>query len=79
MVMILEITTPYYKICASMTRDYKSLLQTTLMKAGLSLNVFWQGISKPLLRETQLSCSRECTVHLFGLNFFLEILFLVTK
>ena len=33
MVMILEITTPYYKICASMTRDYKSLLQTTEAKS----------------------------------------------
>ena len=25
------------------------------------------------------ACSRDCTVHLFGLAFFLEILFLVTK
>ena len=51
-----------------------------LDEAGLSLNVFWQGISKPLLSvDSALSCSRDCTVHLFGLAFFLEILFLVTK
>jgi len=31
------------------------------------------------VQETQLSRSRDCTVHLFGLAIFLEILLLVTK
>jgi len=49
------------------------------MKAGLSLNVFLQGISKPLLRvDSALMFKRlYCALILFGLAFFLEILFLV--
>ena len=50
------------------------------MKAGLSLNVFWQGTSKPLLRTMcrpqlfHVQDPLDCTLHLFGLTFFLEIL-----
>jgi len=52
-----------------------------MMKADLSLNVFWQGTSTttPLLRVNLSSHFHHCTVHLFGLNVFLGILFLVTK
>jgi len=45
------------------------------MKAGLSLNVFWQGTSKPLLcvdlmQLFHVQYTLDCTLHLFGLNFF---------
>ena len=54
-------------------------LVSLLMKAGLSLNVFWQGTSKPLLRVDLSSFMfKTIWLRLFGLTFFLEILFLVT-
>ena len=71
----------------------KSTLMSLLMKAGLSLNVFWQGTSKPLpcvdlvLRVRpwcrpqlfHVQDTLDLTLHLFGLAFFLEILFRVSK
>ena len=52
-----------------------------LMKAGLSLNTFWQGTSKPLLGVDlssfmfkTLRSALDCTLHLFGLRKFYFLL-----
>ena len=61
-----------------------STLNRLLMKAGLSLNVFWQGTSKPLATRCRpqlfhVQDTLDSILHLFGLTFLLGILFLVTK
>ena len=40
-----------------------STLMSLLMKAGLSLNVFWPGISKPLLRVDSAHVQEVWSVH----------------
>jgi len=53
------------------------------MKAGLSLNVFLQGTSKPLLCVDLCSFmfkdTQGCTLHLFDLKHFLDIQLLLNK
>ena len=59
---------------AAMYQEAISTLMSLLMKAGLSLNVFWQGSSKPLSCVVDLFHVRDAldsTLHLFGLAFFL--------
>ena len=56
-----------------------STLMSLLMKAGLSLNVFWQGISKPLLLVDSALMFKRLYCAFVWLIFFPKILFLVTK
>jgi len=49
------------------------------MEAGLSLNVFWQGISKPMLGVDSPLMFKRLYCAFAWLKCFLEILFLVTK
>jgi len=61
----------------AMYQEAISTLMSFLMKAGLSLNVFWQRSSKLLPHVVDLFDIQEaldCTLHLFGLTFFPEIL-----
>ena len=71
----------HYRCCCTINKflDTSMHLDEPLDESRFVLNVFWQGTSEPLPQFFHVQDTLDCTLHLFGLTFFLEILFLVTK